>query len=45
MNFERKKDESGCLAPLDMNGWMDVGLVMLAGLITYFYVDANVTFL
>jgi hypothetical protein len=31
MRFERKKDESGRLAPLDVNGWVDVGLVMLAG--------------
>jgi cytochrome P450 len=43
MNFERKKDASGHLAPLDVNGWVDVGLVMLAGLITYFYVDANMS--
>ena len=42
MNFERKKDASGRLAPLDVNGWVDVGLVMLAGFITYFYVDANI---
>jgi cytochrome P450 len=41
MNFERKKDASGGLAPLDVNGWVDVGLVMLAGLVTYFHADAN----
>ncbi|KAN0124436.1 cytochrome P450 monooxygenase [Russula decolorans] len=28
MNFERKKDASGHLAPLDVNGWVDVGLVI-----------------
>ena len=43
MNFERKKDSSGRLAPLDVNGWVDVGLAMLADIITYFYVDANVS--
>jgi hypothetical protein len=43
MNFERKKVALGRLAPLDMNGWVDVGLVMLAGFIKYFYVDANVS--
>jgi cytochrome P450 len=43
MNFERKKDASGRLAPLDVNGWVDVGLIMLAGLIAYFYVDANMS--
>jgi hypothetical protein len=43
MNFERKKDALGRLTPLDVNGWVDVGLVMLAGFIKYFYVDANVS--
>ncbi|KAI0270344.1 cytochrome P450 [Russula aff. rugulosa BPL654] len=28
MNFERKKDASGRLVPLDVNGWVDVGLVI-----------------
>jgi len=43
MNFERKKDASGRLVPLDVNGWVDVGLVVLAGFITYSYADANVS--
>jgi len=34
MKFERKKDESGRLSPLDANGWVDVGLVMLASLVS-----------
>jgi len=38
MSFERKKDASGRLAPLDVDGWVDVGLVVLAGFIAYFYV-------
>jgi len=28
MKFERKKDASGRLVPLDVNGWVDVGLVV-----------------
>jgi cytochrome P450 len=40
--FERKKDASGSLLPLDLDGWVDVGLVALADFITYRYVDANV---
>jgi cytochrome P450 len=43
MKFERKKDASGRLAPLDVNGWVDVGLIMLACFITYFPVDANIS--
>jgi cytochrome P450 len=43
MNFERKKDASGRLVPLDLNGYVDVGLVMLASLITIFYMDANMS--
>jgi len=42
MKFERKKDASGRFLPLDVDGWVDVGLVMLAGSIIYIYVDANV---
>ena len=42
MNFDRKKDASGRLAPLDVNGWVDVGLVMLADFLIYFHVDANI---
>ena len=30
--IERKKDASGRLLPLDLDGWVDVGLAMLAGL-------------
>ena len=41
MNFERKKDASGRLAPLDVNGWVDVGLIVLADFITYHHVSAN----
>jgi cytochrome P450 len=40
--IERKKDGSGRFLPLDVDGWVDVGLVMLAGSIIYLYVDANV---
>jgi cytochrome P450 len=39
--FERKKDASGRFLPLDMDGWVDVGLVVLADFITCCYVDAN----
>jgi hypothetical protein len=35
MNIERKKDASGRLAPLDVDGWVDVGLIVLAGFITH----------
>ena len=45
MNFERKKDESGRLAPLDANGWVDVGLVMCNEALSHISVDANVMFL
>ncbi|KAN0124435.1 cytochrome P450 [Russula decolorans] len=41
MNFERKKNASGRLAPLDVDGWVYVGLVVLAGFITYHHVGAN----
>jgi cytochrome P450 len=40
--FERKKDGSGRPLPLDMDGWVDVGVVVLAEFITCRYVDANV---
>ena len=40
--IERKKDASGQFLPLDVDGWVDVGLVMLAGSIIYLYMDANV---
>jgi len=41
MKIERKKDASGRLVPLDVDNWVDVGLVVLAVFITYRYVDAN----
>ena len=41
--IERKKDGSGRFLPLDVDGWVDVGLVMLAGSIIYLYADANVS--
>jgi hypothetical protein len=41
MKFERKKDASGRFLPLDVNGWVDVGLVVLAGFITYHHVGAD----
>jgi hypothetical protein len=41
MNFERKKDALGRFLPLDMDGWVDLGLTMLAGFITYHRVGAN----
>jgi hypothetical protein len=31
MKIERKKDASGQLLPLNVDGWVDVGLVVLAG--------------
>jgi cytochrome P450 len=40
--FERKKDASGSFLPLDLDGWVDVGLVALADFIAYRYLDANV---
>ena len=43
MKFERKKDESGRFLPLDVDGYVDVGLVMLAESIIYLYADANVS--
>ena len=41
MKIERKKDASGRFLPLDVDGWEDVGMVVLAGFITYHYVCAN----
>ena len=40
--IERKRDASGRLLPLDVDGYVDVGVVMLAGSIIYFHVGANV---
>ena len=31
MKIERKKDASGRFLPLDVDGWVDVGLIVLAG--------------
>ena len=33
--IEGKKDASGRLIPLDLDGWLDIGLVMLADFITF----------
>jgi cytochrome P450 len=41
MKMERTKDASGRLVPLDVDSWIDVGLVVLAVFITYRFVDAN----
>jgi hypothetical protein len=41
MKIERKKDPSGRFLPLDVDGWVDGGFIVLAGFITYHYVDAN----
>ncbi len=35
MKIERKKDASGHFLPLDVDGWVDVGLVVLGVFITY----------
>ena len=40
--LERKKDASGRFLPLDVDGYVDVGLVASADFITYCDVDANV---
>jgi len=42
IKMERKKDESGRFLPLDVDDYVDVGMVMLAGFIIYRRVDANV---
>ena len=39
--LERKKDASGLFLPLDVDGWVDVGLVASADFITYCDVNAN----
>jgi hypothetical protein len=33
--IERKKDASGQFLPLDLDGWVDLGLVVLVDFITY----------
>ena len=33
--IERKRDASGQLIPLDLDGWVDIGLVVLADFITF----------
>ena len=43
MKIERKKDASGRFIPLDVDGWVDGGLIVLAGFITYHYVGANMS--
>ncbi len=39
MKIERKKDASGRFVPLDVDGWVDVGLIVLADFITSSYED------
>ena len=41
MKIERKRDASGWIRPLDVDGWVDVGLVALACFITNHRVGAN----
>ena len=41
MKIEGMRDLSGRLLPLDVDGWVDVGLVMLAGFLTYHHVGTN----
>ena len=42
MKIERKKETSDRFLPLDVDGWVDVGLVVLADFITYHHVSANI---
>ncbi len=42
IKMERKKDESGRFLPIEVDDYVDVGMVMLAGFIIYRRVDANV---
>ena len=41
MKIERKKDASGRLLPLDVDGWVDAGLIVLACFITYHRMYSN----
>ena len=41
MKIERKKDASGRFLPLDVDGWVDGGLIVLVYFITYHHADAN----
>ena len=43
MKIERKKDASGRLVPLDVEGLVDGGLVVLVDFIMFRYVDVNVS--
>jgi hypothetical protein len=43
MKIERKKDASSRFLPLDVDGWVNVGLVVLAGFIIYHHVSANMS--
>jgi cytochrome P450 len=40
--LERKKDATGDFLPLNLDGWVNVGLVALVGFITYSYGETNV---
>ena len=42
MKIERKKDASGPFLPLNVDGWVDVRLVVLADFITNHHVRANI---
>ena len=33
--IERKKDSSGRFLPLDVDGWVDVGMIVSAGFMLY----------
>ena len=41
MKIERKKDALGRFLPLDVDGWVDIGVVALVYFITNCYLDAN----
>ena len=41
MKIERMRDLSGRLLPLDVDGWVDVGIIMLAGFLTYCHAGTN----
>ena len=43
MKFERKRDASGRLLPLDVDGWLEAGVVVLVLFITYHYRGTNVS--
>ena len=40
--LECKKDATGHFVPLNLDGWVNVGLVALVGFIKYSYIKTNV---